>query len=97
MISHCEHPLITTSSTGATGYIGGDALHAIVDAHPEYELACLVRDSNKGGQVASQFARARLVYGNLDNLEILEEEAKKANIVLSTCARHQIGCSRVYC
>lgn len=34
--------------TGATGYIGGDALYAIAQAHPEYELTCLVRNSDKG-------------------------------------------------
>lgn len=34
--------------TGATGYIGGDALYVIAQAHPEYELTCLVRNSDKG-------------------------------------------------
>ena len=68
---------------GATGYIGGDALYALVQAHPEYEIACLVRDSDKGAQVASQYGKARLVYGTLDDGEILGQEAKKADIVLS--------------
>lgn len=68
---------------GATGYIGGDVLHALVHAHPEYEIACLVRNSDKGAQVASQYAKARLVYGNLDDGDILGQEAKKADIVLS--------------
>ena len=69
-------------STGATGYIGGDALHAIVQAHPEYEVSCLVRNSEKGAQVASRFPKVRLLYGDLDSLDILEAEAKLANVVL---------------
>ena len=68
--------------TGATGYIGGDAFYEIANRHPEYEMAVLVRNSDKGAQVASQYSKARLVYGSLDDEAILEEEAKKADIVL---------------
>ena len=67
--------------TGGTGYIGGDALYAIASAHPEYEVTALVRSSEKGVQVAKEYAKVRLVYGDLDNTELLEEEAKKADIV----------------
>ena len=69
-------------STGATGYIGGDALRHLVQAHPDYDITCLVRNSDKGAQVASQYSRIKLVYGDLDSAELLEEEAKKADIVL---------------
>lgn len=72
-------------STGATGYIGGDSLFNLVQSHPEYEITCLVRNSEKGGQVASQFASVRLVYGDLASEQILEEEAQKADIVLRLC------------
>ena len=70
---------------GATGYIGGDALFHIAKAHTAYDIACLVRNSEKGAQVASQFAKVRLVYGDLASEQILEEEATKADIVLSPC------------
>ncbi|KAI9812718.1 MAG: hypothetical protein M1827_004474 [Pycnora praestabilis] len=68
--------------TGSTGYIGGDALYAIVDAHPEYEVTCLVRNADKGAQVASQYPRVKLVYGDLDSTDLLEREAKVADVVL---------------
>ena len=42
-----------------------------------------MRNSDKGGQVASQFPKVRLVYADLDNVDVLEEEARKADIVLS--------------
>ncbi|KAI9851172.1 MAG: hypothetical protein M1838_004281 [Thelocarpon superellum] len=71
--------------TGATGYIGGDVLYTIINAHPEYEIACLVRDSDRGALVASQYPKVRLVYGALESVEIVEEEATKADIVLN-CA-----------
>ncbi|KAI9709611.1 MAG: hypothetical protein M1812_007659 [Candelaria pacifica] len=70
-------------ATGVTGYIGGDALYAISQAHPEFEWTCLVRNSDRGGLIASQYRKAKLVYGTLDDTQMLEEEAKKANVVLN--------------
>ena len=67
--------------TGATGYIGGDALHTIVRAHPDYEVTALVRNSDKGAVVAKEYASVKLVFGNLDSVELLEEEAKRADVV----------------
>ncbi|KAK5127897.1 hypothetical protein LTR85_005014 [Meristemomyces frigidus] len=68
-------------ATGATGYIGGDALYAIVNAHPDYDITCLVRNSDKGALVVKDYPKIKLVYGDLDSTELLEEEAKKADIV----------------
>lgn len=70
--------------TGATGYIGGDALHAIVKAHPEYEITALVRNTDKGAQVAAEYPKVKLVYGDLDSSDLLEEESKKADVVCRT-------------
>ncbi|KAI4741610.1 NAD(P)-binding protein [Aureobasidium sp. EXF-12298] len=67
--------------TGATGYVGGDALYAIVKAHPEYEITALVRNSDKGAQVAVDYPKVKLVYGDLDSTDLLEEESKKADVV----------------
>lgn len=69
--------------TGATGYIGGDALVEIVKAHPEWEITCSVRNSDKGAKVAAEFPRVKLVYGDLDATEMIEEECSKADIVYS--------------
>ncbi|CAD0091682.1 unnamed protein product, partial [Aureobasidium vineae] len=67
--------------TGATGYIGGDALHAIVKAHPEYEITALVRNSDKGALVVVEYPKVKLVYGDLDSSDLLEEESRKADVV----------------
>jgi N-acetyl-gamma-glutamylphosphate reductase len=69
-------------STGATGYIGGDILYALEKAHPEYEYSALVRDSDKGAPVAAAFPKTRLVYGGLDDSQLLEDEAARADIVI---------------
>ena len=75
--------------TGATGYIGGDAFYAVANAHPEYELTCLVRNSDKGAQVAKDYPSVKLVYGDLDSVDLVEEESKKADIVLRELPRFQ--------
>ncbi|KAI9676195.1 MAG: hypothetical protein M1817_000940 [Caeruleum heppii] len=80
--------------TGSTGYIGGDALDEILTARPNYDYTCLVRDSDKGAQVASKYPKIRLVYGTLDDADLLETEAKSADIVLDCANADHEGSAR---
>lgn len=73
---------MTIQRTGATGYIGGDALYAISNAYPDLSITALVRNSDKGAKVASQYPKIRLVYGDLDSTDILTTEASQADVVL---------------
>ncbi|EDU40631.1 NAD dependent epimerase dehydratase family protein [Pyrenophora tritici-repentis] len=70
--------------TGATGYIGGDALYTIANKYPDLEITALVRNSDKGAKVAAQYPKTRLVYGTLDSTDLLTTEACNADIVLHT-------------
>jgi uncharacterized protein YbjT (DUF2867 family) len=74
---------VTNSSTGATGYIGGEVLHALQHTHPDYEITALIRDNEKAGKVLAAFPKVRVVLADLDNVEIIEEESRKADIVIS--------------
>ncbi|EXJ91034.1 hypothetical protein A1O1_04141 [Capronia coronata CBS 617.96] len=67
--------------TGATGYIGGDFLYLVSQEHPDWEISCLVRNSDKGAKVAAAYPKVRLVYGDLDATEIIEAAAANADIV----------------
>ncbi|KAL2355853.1 hypothetical protein BJ546DRAFT_650612 [Cryomyces antarcticus] len=78
---------------GATGYIGGDALYEIAHAHPEYEITCLVRNSDKGAQVASQYPKIKLVYGDLDSAELITGESAKADIVCNWANADHVAAS----
>ena len=82
MVSRAKLNLIILPSTGVTGYIAGDALHALYSEHPEYEYACLIRSKDKAEQVKKAFPNVRIVLGGLDDSALLEEEASKADIVL---------------
>jgi len=73
---------LTINSTGATGYIGGDALYAVANTYPDLEITALVRNSDKGAKVASQYAKIRLVYGDLDSADLITKETTDADIVL---------------
>ncbi len=79
--------MLTTSSTGATGYIGGDTLYALFKAHPDWDYTCIVRNADKGAKVAAAYPKVRLVYGTLDSIDLLEEEAGKADIIYRTVVR----------
>ncbi|CAI7593783.1 unnamed protein product [Penicillium manginii] len=81
--------------TGATGYIGGDALATLVAQHPEFTYSVLVRDSDKAAQVKAQYPNARIVLGNLDDSSILERESAAADIVLHTAdASDHVGAAK---
>ncbi|KAM0804224.1 hypothetical protein BDR22DRAFT_818375 [Usnea florida] len=80
-----SHQWHLRSSLGATEYIGGDALAVLLHTHPEYEITCPAHNSDKDAQVASQYAKARLVYGTSDDGNILELEAQKANMYSVQC------------
>ncbi|CAG8119729.1 unnamed protein product [Penicillium salamii] len=67
--------------TGATGYIGGDGLFAIVNAHPDWELSALVRSSQKADQITTKYPKIRTVIGDLDSSDLIEEEVRNADIV----------------
>ncbi|RKL36705.1 hypothetical protein BFJ72_g8254 [Fusarium proliferatum] len=69
--------------TGASGYVGGQLLHELAQAHPEYTIATLVRDANAAETIAKAYPRARTVVGDLDDSALVEQEASQALVVLS--------------
>ncbi|EPS34760.1 hypothetical protein PDE_09724 [Penicillium oxalicum 114-2] len=71
--------------TGATGYIGGEVLHTIVKAHPDWEITALVRTQEKADLVSSKYPNIRIIQGDLDSVELIEDQAKNAHIVFN-CA-----------
>ncbi|KAB8277021.1 hypothetical protein BDV30DRAFT_205698 [Aspergillus minisclerotigenes] len=68
--------------TGATGYIGGDVFYAVHQAHPDWQYSLLVRSKDKAAQVTSKYPNVRIVLGDLDSSNIIEEEVKNADIIL---------------
>lgn len=73
-----------------TGYIGGDGLYAIANAHPDWELSALVRNKDKAAQLTSKYPNIRVVRGDLDSANIIEEEVKDADIVFREYGRAQL-------
>ncbi|KAL1591948.1 hypothetical protein SLS60_011540 [Paraconiothyrium brasiliense] len=66
--------------TGATGYIGGSVLHALVTAHPSYTITVLLRKTPPS--FPSVYPNVKIVQGDYDSAEILAEQARKADIVV---------------
>ncbi|KAJ4296791.1 hypothetical protein N0V90_006839 [Kalmusia sp. IMI 367209] len=69
-------------ATGVTGYVGGDALHVILQAHPDWQYSFLVRDRARMASATDKYASIRVVEGDLSNLELLRTEAAAADIVM---------------
>ncbi|KAN0094037.1 NAD(P)-binding protein [Hyaloscypha variabilis] len=67
--------------TGVSGYIGGQLLHDITKAHPEYQIRALVRTTPQLQKIATAYPSIHLVLGDLDSAEILKAEAARADVV----------------
>ncbi|GAD91906.1 nucleoside-diphosphate-sugar epimerase [Paecilomyces variotii No. 5] len=67
--------------TGASGYIGGDVLYAVSQAHPDWEITALVRSKDKAAQITSKYPKIKIAHGDLDAKDLIEEEVKNADIV----------------
>ncbi|PSN70814.1 NAD(P)-binding protein [Corynespora cassiicola Philippines] len=70
--------------TGATGFIGGDALYLIKQKHPDWQLTCLVRDEKKGAEISARFPDTNVVVGSIEDVPLVEDLAAKADIVIHT-------------
>lgn len=64
------------------GFIGGDALYTLTRAHPEFSYTLLVRNEERGRQVLASYPSVRLVYGDLNNEDLIAREAAAADIVI---------------
>lgn len=67
--------------------MGGDALYTLANAKPAHQISCLVRDASKADKITQRFPSVRVVNGDLDDSNLLEHEAKNADIVFSTLPR----------
>lgn len=71
---------------GATGYIGGAALDRILDTDKDSNLrvTVLVRDKAKAAAFATVDPRLTPLTGSLGDLELLETQASKHDVVVNT-------------
>lgn len=70
------------TSTGTTGFIGGDALYALTKAQPSWNYTILVRSEDKGKAVQKQYPDVKLAIGSLDDYEVIKKAASEADIVI---------------
>ncbi|KAH7321283.1 hypothetical protein B0I35DRAFT_211080 [Stachybotrys elegans] len=70
--------------TGATGYMGGSVFASLHQTNPEYDFTLLVRDEKRGEPFRTNYPGVKLVYGSLDDVNILEKAAAEADIVIHT-------------
>ncbi|KAL2433515.1 Oxidase ucsJ [Exophiala dermatitidis] len=83
--------------TGATGYVGGQTLHAISKAFKpsQVTVACLIRDAQKAKKVQEAYPdHVRVVIGDLDNVDTIEAEAQKSDVVLQLANTKHLAAAR---
>ncbi|KAK5059678.1 hypothetical protein LTR84_009561 [Exophiala bonariae] len=80
--------------TGATGYIGGEVLHQVATLRPNVKISALNRDSAKASILRKAYPDIEIIPGDLDNTEVIENEAKGADVVLHLASTNHIGSAR---
>ena len=68
---------------GATGFIGATVYDLIYAKHPEYDYTALVRTKEKADELVAHYPLTRVVVGDLNDVQLIESEAEKANVVIS--------------
>ncbi|PIA91951.1 hypothetical protein CB0940_09958 [Cercospora beticola] len=77
--------------TGATGYIGGDFLYTISQAHSEYAVSVLVRREETISRIRKSYPSVEIVEGDLDDGERLAAAAAEADVVLNLAATNHLA------
>lgn len=52
------------------------------ERHPDYEYTALVRTAEKAKQVTSKYPNVKIVIGDLDNYDLIKEQAATNDIIL---------------
>ncbi|CAG7959349.1 unnamed protein product [Penicillium olsonii] len=75
--------------TGASGYIGGDILSALIAKHPENTYRLLVRSQQSQQQISVLYPSAIIVPGGLDDTELIRHESSNADVII-----HHLGAAQ---
>lgn len=71
--------------TGATGYIGGEALYQLLNCLTNYEVTALVRSQEKADKLKrATNNKVETVIGDLDDLELIQEQVCRNDIIINT-------------
>lgn len=72
--------------------MGGEALYHIYNASratsAQHNISALVRHANSDAQILKAFPEVRIVRGDLDAVDLIEQEAKNADAVFRKCSSH---------
>ncbi|KAL2870582.1 uncharacterized protein BJX67DRAFT_377936 [Aspergillus lucknowensis] len=73
--------------TGASGYVGGDVLHALLSAHPDWErsITVLLRNRSQESAFRTRYPALNLIFATYDDREgtaAIEDEVAKNELVL---------------
>lgn len=74
------------SSTGATGYIGGDVLAQLQTQYPEMVARVLVRTEDNAKRIQDRYPSVQPIQGSLSDTTLLQNESANADIIIRELA-----------
>ncbi|KAF9068775.1 hypothetical protein BDP27DRAFT_1363848 [Rhodocollybia butyracea] len=78
---------------GATGYVGGQVLLSLAAEFPSLPVRALARNlsSSKITHLQSLHPNLELIEGSLEDISVIEAEAKKTDVVINVAAAEHMG------
>ena len=83
--SIAEDHVSLSSSTGATGYIGGSALNKVIELYSDLEITALLRSPTEA--FTKRYPQVKIVKGTFHELELIEKASEEADIIIRTSNR----------
>ncbi|KAH8748134.1 hypothetical protein F5883DRAFT_653309 [Diaporthe sp. PMI_573] len=68
---------------GGTGHSGGALLDLVLQKHPQLQVKVLVRDESKAARLKGKYPTVQTTLGDLSSYQTLQDEARKADIVVN--------------
>jgi hypothetical protein len=73
--------------TGVSGYVGGHMMGRLLEKHPEWHVAALVRNEKQKETILARWPQLEVAIGDLDDSTLMIQEGSKADVVLRECSR----------
>jgi len=77
--------------TGVSGYVGGHMMGRLLEKHPEWHVAVLVRDEKQKEVILGRWPKLEIVIGDLDDSALMIKEGSKSDVVLRELLGSTIG------
>lgn len=73
---------VSSSILTFIGYVGGDALDHVYNAHSDYEYTLLVKNEQQAEPIKAKYPGVKFVYGTLEQSDLIRDTCLETDVVI---------------